>query len=74
MSSFALKEALIHYKELKDSDSGPDLDMIEYLCDLLLENKVEYELFMPEIIRCLLLCFPYNHKLLTRFLPNTKAV
>ena len=45
-SDFALKIALIKYKE----DGKVDKEMLEFLCDSLLENKSEYELFIPEII------------------------
>lgn len=68
-TNFALKDALIQYKASEDKNT----DMIEYLCEYLLDNKEEVVLFYPEIIRCLILCLPYNHKIISSFIPDEIA-
>ena len=68
-TSYALKEALIQYKESKEKNE----EMIEFLCENILDNKEEFALFYPEFIRALVLCLPYNHKIVSCFIPDETA-
>ena len=61
-----MKDALRVYK----ATEGKNEETVEYLCGLILDNLSDYELFLPEIIRCLTIFLPYDHKLINCFVPD----
>jgi hypothetical protein len=66
----ALKYALIDYRQNKETSE----DKIEYLLKLILDQKDDHKLFIPEIIWIMSKYFPFDHKLMKLLLPNDKAM